>query len=155
MLNSLFRKGFVIWVILLFISCGVFPSYGMQIEKNPITKTKFGNILYVGGNGPGNYTKIQDAIDNASKGDTVFVYDDSSPYIEDIKIQKPLSLIGENRDTTLIIGKKFNNIIRIYSDHVNLSGFTIQNVDYGEKDGLIYIGNWILNINIINFHLNP
>ena len=32
-----------------------------------------GNTLYVGGSGPGNFTKIQDAIDNASNGKTVFV----------------------------------------------------------------------------------
>ena len=38
-----------------------------------------GNTLYVGGLGPNNYTIIQEAIDNASDGDTIFVYDDSSP----------------------------------------------------------------------------
>ena len=32
------------------------------------------NTLYVGGSGEGNYTKIQDAIDDASDGDIVFVY---------------------------------------------------------------------------------
>ncbi|MBN2065256.1 MAG: hypothetical protein JW771_00415, partial [Candidatus Thermoplasmatota archaeon] len=32
-----------------------------------------GTRLYVGGVGPGNYSYIQDAIDNASEGDTVFI----------------------------------------------------------------------------------
>ena len=36
-------------------------------------ETNFGNILYVGGTGPGNYSRIQDSIDNASEGDMVFV----------------------------------------------------------------------------------
>ena len=40
----------------------------------------YGNILYVGGSGPGNYTKIQDALDNATEGDTVYVY--SNTYYE-------------------------------------------------------------------------
>jgi hypothetical protein len=42
-------------------------------QPSPLTR---GKTLYVGGSGEGNYTKIQDAIDNASKGDTVFVYDE-------------------------------------------------------------------------------
>ncbi|RLF42667.1 MAG: hypothetical protein DRN17_07450, partial [Thermoplasmata archaeon] len=41
-----------------------------------------GNTLYVGGSGEGNYSSIQDAVDNASNGDTIYVYDDSSPYYE-------------------------------------------------------------------------
>ena len=36
--------------------------------------TRNGKTLYVGGSGPGNYTKIQDAINNAIDGDTIYVY---------------------------------------------------------------------------------
>jgi len=64
-----------------------------------------GNTLYVGGDGPGNYSSIQDAIDDASDGDTVFVFDDSSPYKEGININKSLNIIGENRETTVIDGE--------------------------------------------------
>ena len=45
-----------------------------------------GDTLYVGGSGPGNYTRIQDAIDNATDDDTVFVY--SGCYTENININK-------------------------------------------------------------------
>jgi len=44
--------------------------------------TTTGSTLYVGGSGPNNYTSIQDAINDASDGDTIYVYDDSSPYHE-------------------------------------------------------------------------
>ena len=63
-----------------------------------------GNTLYVGGSGPNNYTKIQDAIDDAEDGDTIFVYDDSSPYLEDFVIYKSVTLMGENRNTTILDG---------------------------------------------------
>ncbi|HDN50977.1 MAG TPA: hypothetical protein ENG06_04290, partial [Thermoplasmatales archaeon] len=43
-----------------------------------------GNTWYVGGSGPNNYTKIQDAIDNASDGDTVFVF--NGIYYENVLI---------------------------------------------------------------------
>ncbi|NHJ39073.1 MAG: hypothetical protein FK731_03500, partial [Asgard group archaeon] len=45
-----------------------------------------GNTLYVGGGGSNNYSSIQEAIDDAIDGDTVFVYDKSSPYNENISI---------------------------------------------------------------------
>lgn len=47
-----------------------------------------GNKLYVGGTA-NNYTRIQDAINAANDGDTIFVYDDSSPYYENLIINKP------------------------------------------------------------------
>jgi parallel beta-helix repeat protein len=83
-------------------------------------------MLYVGGSGPGNYTKIQDAVDNASDGDTVFVYDDSAPYEENIAINVSIQLLGEDRNTTSIEGGHY--AISIYVDHVTVSGFRIRNV---------------------------
>jgi parallel beta-helix repeat protein len=83
--------------------------------------------FYVGGNEPGNYTRIQDAIDNTSDGDIVFVYDDSSPYYENIRINNSIHLIGENKDTTIIDGGGSGGIVKIFSDEVNISKFTIQN----------------------------
>ncbi|HID25219.1 MAG TPA: hypothetical protein EYP23_01965 [Thermoplasmata archaeon] len=45
------------------------------ILVNPMdVKTDGNGILYVGGSGLGNYISIQQAIDDASDSDTVFVY---------------------------------------------------------------------------------
>ena len=82
-------------IILLFIGTAIIPSSGQKMEKLSLPTSR-GNILYVGGSGPGNYSKIQDAIDNASDGDTVFVFNDSSPYNENIIVNKQISLIGED-----------------------------------------------------------
>ena len=79
-------------------------------------------ILFVGGDGPGNYSKIQDAINDANDGDTVFVYDDSSPYNESINVNKSINLIGENKQTTIIEG---NGSIDVSADWVTISEFTI------------------------------
>jgi parallel beta-helix repeat protein len=108
-------------------------------------------ILYVGGSGPGNYTKIQDAINNASEGDTVFVYDDSAPYFENIIINVSIYLIGENRNTTSIEGG--NHAVSIYVDGVTVSGFRISNVgDFWNCCGFYIISqnNTISHNNIIN-----
>jgi parallel beta-helix repeat protein len=85
------------------------------------------NKLYVGGSGPGNYTKIQDAINDSSDGDTVYVYDDSSPYYENVQIIKSINLIGENKETTIIDGNEIGDVLWLMTDEINVSGFTIQN----------------------------
>ncbi len=76
------------------------PGFNVDKKSNPTSSN--GKTLYVGGSGPNNYTKIQDAINDSSDGDTVFVYDDSSPYYENLVIEKSIHLIGEAKETTVI-----------------------------------------------------
>jgi len=86
-----------------------------------------GNILYVGGDGPGNYTSIQDAIDNASNGDIVFVF--QGIYYESLKINKSITLLGEDRNTTIVSLVNFTSKVALYisSDYVHVHGFTFEN----------------------------
>lgn len=93
----------------------------------PHSADPMGNTLYVGGSGTGNYTLIQDALDNASDGDTIYVYNDSSPYQENILITQSILLQGENKETTIIDGNNQGNTITIEHDAVIVSGFTISN----------------------------
>ncbi len=65
------RKWLAIGIILLFVGTCIIPATAQDTEE--LQPSSRGNWLYVGGSGPGNYTKIQDAIDNASDGDSVFV----------------------------------------------------------------------------------
>ena len=116
------RKWLAVGIILLFIGTTIIPTAAQKIEKSSSSNSR-GNWLYVGGSGPGNYSWIQDAIDNASDGDTVFVYAYSSPYpINGLKIEKSISLIGENKTSTEIVGITG---INIFADKVNISGFHI------------------------------
>jgi nitrous oxidase accessory protein NosD len=86
------------------------------------------STLYVGGGGGNNYTSIQGAIDAAIPGDTIYVFDDSSPYNENVIVNKSVNLIGENKDTTVIYGGSSGARVRIESDWVNISGFTVTGV---------------------------
>ena len=79
---------------------------------------------------PDDYSTIQEAIDNALSGDTVFVK--SGTYVnQSLAITKPLSLVGENPETTIIHGEDpvyFPSIsFAIYfdADDVQISGFTV------------------------------
>ena len=132
--NPILFRSLVVGVILLLLCISITPSVALDNVKKSSYPISNGKTLYVGGSGPGNYTKIQDAIDDAYDGDTVFVYDDSSPYYESfdesqvVYIDKSINLIGENRETTIIDGKKTHrNGIKVQADWVTISGFTIKN----------------------------
>ncbi len=115
-------KGLAVAVIILFIGLSVLTT-GISIGKFSTTSMDNKN-LYVGGSGPGNYSKIQEAIDNSSNGDTVFVY--NGTYNEAVDIDKSINLIGKDRNKTKIInGCEDYYAVDISADFVNISGFTI------------------------------
>ena len=119
------KRILAIGVILLFIGMSLSTSTGFNLEKKSTTPLN-GKTLYVGGSGPGNYSKIQDAIDNASDGDTVFVY--NGTYFENLIVDKSINLIGEDRDTTVIDGNySYEPGIKIKANKTKITKFTIQN----------------------------
>jgi len=118
-----------------------------------------GTILYVGGSGPGNYTRIQDAINNSSDGDTVFVY--NGRYLEHLIIETSIILKGESKYFTIIDGdEQKNDIILIKAEGVTVQGFTLQDTYWGGtyldyNNGIeIWSDNNIIKNNIIRNNQN-
>ncbi len=84
---------------------------------------------------PDDFSTIQEAINNAAEGDTVFVkngiyqVDDNTTMV----ISKTLSLIGEDPENTVILGvfgfpsSSSTVAIRVAAPNVTISGFTITN----------------------------
>ena len=120
------KKGLVIGILILLLGVNIGSTFAGDVDVKTMSLVGFdGNTLYVGGSGPNNYTTIQSAIDNASDGDTVFVYDDSSPYYENIVIDKSIDLIGENKDSTVLQRPNtVNPNFVIKSSDVKISNFT-------------------------------
>jgi parallel beta-helix repeat protein len=85
------------------------------------------STLFVGGGGPGNYTTIQSAVENASAGSIVYVY--PGTYVESVLVDKPISIIGEDREAVVIDGNGSPGAIRITSDWVNVTGVNVTNSD--------------------------
>lgn len=153
MQNIFVRKEIVLGIIVLFVGVSVIPSKGLSIAERYDSQDNYtfimdlnsrNNILYVGGNGEDNYTSIQDAINDASDGNTVFVFSYSSPYYENVVVNKTINLIGEKKDTTVIDGGYSGDVIKVTLNWVIINGFTIQNS--GEYDRGIYISSNECNI---------
>jgi parallel beta-helix repeat protein len=92
---------------------------------------------------------IQDAIDFSLDNDIIFVV--SGSYFEDISISKSITIIGEDRNNTIIEGD--NWIVNIYGEGVELKNFTItsHDKDFGYSTGVVIHGcNHVIIDNIIN-----
>ena len=76
---------------------------------------------------PQDYQTIQEAIKWASAGDTILVA--AGTYHENVAVHKTVSIIGEDRSTTIIDGggSETEPVVRIEASNVSLSGFTIKN----------------------------
>jgi nitrous oxidase accessory protein NosD len=134
------------------ISVNISGVLGRDVKvKSNSNSALGGDILYVGGSGANNYTKIQDAIDNASDGDTVYVYNGiyseyfpnvSSNYHTCVDIKTSITLQGEDKEHTIINGSGKYDVITIHASDVIISGFTIQN---GGKPSTNVYGRGIYN----------
>lgn len=122
MKNGLKAKILIIGVALLCIGTGAVSAVTSESSLNPQPMNR--GWLYVGGAGPGNYTTIQTAINNATSGDTIFVYMGTYNENVDTKLKK-LTLIGEDRDTTIIQGQTTDPVVRIGTSDTSIEGFTM------------------------------
>ena len=118
---------------------------------------KKNNTLYVGGSGIGNYTYIQEAIDNSSVNDTIFVF--NGVYNESILIDKSINLEGFDKNFTIIQSNQSLYNIYIKSSKVNISNFTIKNgkmgiysSDSNYSNNIIYENNILDNLEGIRLY---
>ena len=165
MTTSLYKKGMVLGIIMLFLGASVVPNIS---GKSWQTKSTYGEtlsltminnrIIIVDDEGDehdeyDSYTTIQDAINHASDGDTIWVY--SGEYEENIEVDKELELEGiagefgggDDTGQPIINGSLIEGpTINILSDNCNIKNFELIN---GEGD-VIYcqsINNTLITSN--------
>lgn len=120
----------IVSIVILCIGASSVTAYNIQSSLNPQPMNR--GTLYVGGGGAGNYTSIQEAIDNSTNGDTIFVF--AGTYAENVDTKlKKISLIGENRESTFIEGQTTNPVVRIGISDTSIEGFTMK----GSSDEII------------------
>lgn len=117
------------WVNIKYGECGIgtinFYLTGVY-GKFPIVYVDDDNT-----GGPWNGTKehpyrmIQDALDAVFDGYTIYVM--NGTYKEHVIIDKKITLLGENKNTTILDGDGVDDVVTITVPDVKISGFTIRN----------------------------
>ena len=116
-------------IIILGICLLLIASFSGCIENQNSNIRTENKTLYVDDDGDSDYTTIQEAVDNCIDGDTIFVY--SGTYNENLTITKSISIIGENKNTTIISYPDYDsstqfNIIEIVGDNSRIENFKIK-----------------------------
>ncbi len=90
--------------------------------------------IYVDDDGGADYTSIQEAIDNSSDGDTVYVY--SGYYNEHVVVNKSIDLVGEDKETT-------------YVGRIHVGGEPPEEAGSGINVSGFHLGNYYVSHNYI------
>jgi parallel beta-helix repeat protein len=95
------------------------------------------------------YASIQEAVDNATEGSTLYV--SSGLYYENLLINKSINLVGENRETAIIDGMSNGTVVYIGSDNVSVSDFKLEYSGCSCSDYYgVDVGSGRKNISIVN-----
>ncbi len=79
---------------------------------------------------PGEDTPIQDAIDGAGPGDTIYVH--AGTYVENVAVDKErLTLIGDGADVVTVRPAKRGHVFEVTGTWANISGFTVNGATRG------------------------
>ncbi|MEA2089781.1 MAG: NosD domain-containing protein [Thermoproteota archaeon] len=108
---------------------------GDDLVKYELTPTP--RTWTVDDDGPADFHTIQEAINVASSGDTIYVY--NGTYYEHVVVNKTVSLIGENKHNTTINGNLAGTVMNVTASNVNITGFTIQNSGLTAPDSGILV----------------
>ena len=141
--NFKLKKGNVIdmkknaWIILVSLSLFYFCAFngGMLPVKIQASASRDPEIIRV----PLNFTTIQAAVDYATSGDTVIVA--PGIYQENLIINKSITIVGEDRNTTIIDGSIAQVVISMKTDNVTVQDLTVTKSFHGPNDLGISVEN--------------
>jgi parallel beta-helix repeat protein len=123
------RGNFALFIMLLILS-----TASIVVSFEPATAQN-GKTLAV----PRDFSSINAAVGSASQGDTILVK--NGIYRENVIIDKPVSLVGEDKTQTVIDGLGAGTVVWITSDGASLTGFTVQNSGDKLTDSGIYVNS--------------
>jgi parallel beta-helix repeat protein len=115
-------------IVTIFLVVSAFLMIGIQASA-----ASSSNVLVV----PDNYASISAAINHAQPGDIIDVK--PGVYVENLQIDKPLTVRGEDNQRTIILGsggvdRGANPVVLVAANNVEISGFTIKSQNYSKTN---------------------
>lgn len=136
----------LLFLLLIFLVGRGLPSSAFAQEPLP-PPSLASSVWQVALDGSGHFTSIQEAIDQAASGDTIFIK--AGSYSEDVTVHSKdgLSIIGEGLDKVVLTGKKRVGTLHIGKWPYGARNVTIQGLSVIQHGGLgvgIFNGGGIL-----------
>jgi len=121
----------------------------LSVKANPTTWTVDDDRVE---NPDADFTTIQEAINNATDGDKIIVH--KGTYYENVVVNKGVSLVGEDRNSTIVDGNEAGSVLSIMADNVSIEGFTVRRSGLRSYNSGIFVdhadGNYISHNIITN-----
>jgi parallel beta-helix repeat protein len=108
------------------------------LEQNFTITVSPTSTWYVAADGSADFLTIQEAVDTAAPGDTIFVY--SGKYNENVVIDKSITVDGEY-NKPIIDGGGSGNTVTVLADNVTIKGCEITNSSGSYPDSGIFLDN--------------
>jgi len=100
--------------------------------------------------GPADFHTIQEALNAASPGDTIYVH--NGTYYENVVVNKTVTLVGENKDATIIEGGREATAVNVIASNIVFRGFTTRVSGFWEAVNILLnetVNTVIIDNNII------
>ena len=120
--------------IICLIIVAMFLLTGLSISvsaRNLGTICSLGDTIYVDDDGGADYINISDAVEAAENGDTIFVYN-GVYYENELIIEKSITLEGENKDNTILIGNGDKPILYLRKSGISVTKFKFKGFENKE-----------------------
>jgi len=135
--------------------CQVKADYkGIYANSTGTLNVTKGGMITVDDDLPADHKTIQEAIDAASPGGTIYVY--AGTYPEHVIVNKTVTLKGEDEEKVIVTGSGSGKVFNITADAVSIYRFTIRDGKYGVysdmTDGLVLEHSTITNYTYGLYH---
>lgn len=150
-MKGVIKKTIITIAILMMIEF----TYVYIVKSETINQTNDNSLIVVDINGNGEYTSIQEAINYATPGSTVYIK--KGEYSEIIQIKKTIQLKGENKDSTIINPISQENKCAIYvgAPNVKIRNICITNGAPGLYSQGIKISSKYTEVNNCKIYNTP